>query len=440
MVSRIPAALFMAGGIAAIASAEPTFNKDVLPILQNRCQGCHRPGEAAPMSFLTYKDTRPWAAAIREAVSTREMPPWHADAAHGTFRNERRLTDAEIETLSQWAKTGAKEGDPKDAPAPRQFAEGWTIGKPDLVLDMGADYKVPASGTIEYTYFVAPTGLTEDKWIEKIELRPGARTVVHHAVLLSRPPDSKFVREAKPGVGFVPEPEKETKQENDPSPGEFFSLAGTEEVMSIYVPGGDAYQVRPGQARLLKAGNDLVFQMHYTASGKETTDRTQVGIVFAKQPPKERVINTGVLNTGLKIPPGAPSHRETAKVELQADVKLESMFPHMHLRGKAFEIIAKMPGGEPRTLLKVPRYNFNWQTSYYLTEPLTLPKGTELTAVAWFDNSPNNPFNPDPAKEVHWGSQSWEEMLIGFVDFAIPVDLDPAEIAKGKPAPTSGGE
>ena len=437
MVPRLAFGLYCAA-LALCNPAEPTFNKDVLPILQDRCQGCHRPREAAPMSFLTYKETRPWAAAIREAVTSRKMPPWHADPAHGTFRNERRLTAAQIEILSQWARTGAKEGDPKDAPAPRQFASGWTIGKPDLVLDMGADYKVPAAGTVEYTYFVVPTGFSEDRWIEKVELRPGARTVVHHAVLFSRPPGSKFMKDAKSGTAFVPEPEKETNQEAEPKPGEFFALSGSHEVLSIYVPGGDAYQVRVGQARLVKAGSDLIFQMHYTARGKEEIDRTQVGIVFAKQLPKERVINTGILNTGIKIPPGDASHRETARVRVQTDVKLESMFPHMHLRGKAFEITAKLPGGETQTLLRIPRYDFNWQTSYYLTEPIVLPQGTELTAVAWYDNSPNNPYNPDSTKEVHWGDQSWEEMLIGFVDFAIPLDLDPTQIDTGKPAPASG--
>ena len=422
------------GAAATVPAAEVTYYKDVLPILQKNCQTCHRPGEAAVgKSFMTYRDTRPWAASIRQAVLQGKMPPWHADKEHGKFLNERRLSQAEIDTLAAWATTGAKEGDPSDAPQQQQFAEGWTIGQPDLVMDMGAEYKVPAKGTIEYTYFAVPTGFTEDRWVEKIELRPGERSVVHHIVLMVRPPGSKAYKDAKPGVPFVPEASgKPPKRKPDTGEGR---LAGIEmdaksaiEMVSVYVPGGDAYVTRPGQARLIPAGSDLIFQMHYTANGTEAVDRSKVGMVFAKEPPRERVVNTFVQNLNFRIPPGAENHKVDARVTLHQDVKLQSFFPHMHLRGKAMEYRAVYPTGEKQVLMRVSRYDFNWQMTYQLVEPLLLPKGTVLEVSAWYDNSPNNPHNPDPAAEVFWGDQSWEEMLAAFVDFAIPASMDPHSI------------
>jgi hypothetical protein len=419
---------------AAFADAEVTFNRDILPILQDKCQGCHRQGEAAPMPLMSYAEARPYAAAIRQAVATGKMPPWHADPAHGKFLNERRLTSAEIETLTAWVRTGAREGDPKDAPVPRKFNDGWTIGQPDAVFDMGADYKVPAQGTIDYTYFVVPTNFTADKWVEKIELRPGARSVVHHIVLFARPKGSEFHKDARPGVPFVPHLSNRPKERKpDTGKGVLEGLVWDEraraELISVYVPGGDAYVTRPGQARLIPAGSDLIFQMHYTASGREAVDRSKVGIVFAKEAPRERVVNAFVSNRQLVIPPGADNHKVEARVTVHEDVKLQSFFPHMHLRGKAMEYRAVLPEGKTQILLRVPKYDFNWQMSYLLAEPITLPKGSHIEVTAWYDNSPNNPFNPDPKKEVYWGDQSWEEMLAGFVDFVIPAGVDPMKIS-----------
>jgi hypothetical protein len=431
-------------GVMPPAKAEVTFNRDVLPVLQKNCQDCHRPGEAAPMSLLTYEQARPWAAAIAEAVKLRKMPPWHAEEPHGAFRNDRRLSSAEIDTLVAWARSGAPAGDPAQAPPPKTFVEGWTIGKPDVVIDMGADYKVPSRGTVEYTYFVVPTRFSEDKWIEKIEVRPKMRGVVHHIVLMARAPGSPVWKEAKSGVPYVPPKGKApASRPPDTAEGRIEGLGDGMpgvEMVSVYVPGGVAYQTRAGQARLIRAGSDLVFQMHYTANGTEETDRSEVGIVFAKEPPKERVVNTFVSNRRLRIPPGAGAHRVDARVTLQQEVKLESFFPHMHVRGKAMEYRAVFPTGETQLLLRVPRYDFNWQQTYYLAKPLTVPKGTRLEVTAWYDNSPNNPANPDPQSEVFWGDQSWEEMLAGFVDLAIPVSMDPLSIAPKpppKPAPVA---
>ena len=425
----------MALVMASATFGEVTFNRDVAPVLQKNCQDCHRPGEAAPMSLLTYKEARPWAAAIAEAARLRKMPPWHAESSHASFRNDRRLSDNDIETLVSWSKTGAKEGDAKHLPPARTFTQGWTIGKPDVVIDSGADYRVPAKGTVDYTYFVVPTGFTEDKWIDKIEVRPGARSVVHHIVLLARQPGSPVHKDAKPGIPYVPPKRAPASLPPDTGVGKIEGLGNGmpgAEMLSVYVPGGVAYQTRPGQARLIKAGSDLIFQMHYTANGKEAVDRSQVGIVFAKEPPKERVINTFVSNRLLRIPAGADNHAVKALVTVHEDVKIESFFPHMHVRGKAMQYRAIYPTGEQQLLLRVPKYDFNWQQTYYLHKPTLLPKGTQIEVTAWYDNSPNNPHNPDPKSEVLWGDQSWEEMLAGFIDFAIPVATDPALIGAPK--------
>lgn len=427
--------LLITGGIVFAQNA--TFTKDVLPVLQKHCQECHRSGEIGPMPLLSYEEARPWAKSIKEAVLSRRMPPWFADSHSGKFSNDRSLTQAEINTLVAWADGGAPEGDRKDAPAPRTFTEGWQIGKPDLVLDTGVDFKIPATGTVQYTHFVVPTGFTEDKWIQDIEVRPGARAQVHHVVLYARPKGSRFVAAAKPGVGFVSPNAGEAPGRRPPQSDQatlYGINGGTYEMVGVYVPGGLPYRTQPDQARLIPAGADLIFQMHYTTNGKESVDRTKVGIVFAKSVPKERVINTFVMNETLRIPPKAANHRVDGKVTLQRDSTLLSLFPHMHLRGKAFEYTAKLPSGETRTLLTVPRYDFNWQLTYDLAEPIRLPAGTEITATAYYDNSANNKFNPDPSKEVFWGDQSWEEMLAGFVDLAIPVGMNPVELVRKAPA------
>jgi mono/diheme cytochrome c family protein len=416
--------------MASAYSAEVTFHRQVEPILQAHCQECHRAGEAAPMSLVTYKEARPWAASIHEAVVSKKMPPWFADPAHGNFQNDRRLSEEDIATLSAWARTGAKEGDPKDAPKPREFASGWSIGKPDAVIEMPNAFPVPATGTVEYQWIVVPTGFTEDKWVSEIELRPGDKSVVHHAVLFARPPGSKYFAEAKPGIPFSPEGDHNPKRMEDKGVGQFQFLSGSTEMVSVYVPGGVAYKTGPGQARLIKAGSDLIFQMHYTSNGKATTDRSRVGIVFAKSPPAERVVNTFIANFNLHIPPGDPSRQVFARVTTHENATLLSLFPHMHVRGKAFEYRATYPTGETETLLSVPKYDFNWQLTYYLAKPLNLPKGTKIECIATFDNSPNNASNPDPSKDVYWGEQTWEEMLAGFVDFAIPVTMNPNDIAR----------
>jgi hypothetical protein len=425
---------------------QPTYYKDVLPVLQQRCQECHRAGEVAPMPLETYAQARPWAKAMKEAVLSRKMPPWPADSHFGKFSNDRSLSDTEIKILSAWADSGAKAGDPKDAPKPLTFAVGWTIGKPDQIFDTGVDFEVPAKGTIAYTYFVVPTGFTENKWVKDIEVRPGNRAVVHHIVLYARPKGSKFVAMAKPGIAASEPVDPNADSRPHPPQGDRGQLYGVNggayEMVGVYVPGGSAYKTLEGQARLIPAGADLIFQIHYTSNGTAGMDRSKVGVVFAKEAPKERVINAFILNETLRIPPEDPGHKVDAKVTLQTEAKLQSLFPHMHVRGKAFEYTVTYPTGETTTLLKVPNYDFNWQLTYFLDKPLVLPKGTVLKATAVYDNSANNPFNPDPKKEVFWGEQTWEEMLAGFVDLAIPVGVNPVDLVRpAKPAaPAAGGQ
>jgi hypothetical protein len=426
---------------AANGAKNATFYKDVLPVLQNRCQECHRPGEIGPFSLMTYQDARPWAKAIKTSVLAKKMPPWHADKAHGKFVNDRSLSQSEIDTLAAWADGGAKEGNKADAPKPVNFPVGWQMGKPDVVLEMPNEFVVPASGKVDYAWIVVPTGFTEDKWIEAVEVRPSALPVVHHVVLYSRAPGSKWMSQAKPGVPFfppgrvgTPPPQKDTGR----GVWEFMYNAPGVEISGLYVPGGQPYLCRPGQARLIKAGSDLVFQMHYTTNGKEMADRTRVGLRFAKEPPKERVFNTFLANPWLQIPPGEGNHEVQANFTLPMDVTLLSMNPHAHVRGKAFKYEVTYPTGENEVLLHVPRYDFNWQISYYLEKPKTLPKGTKMRVTAWYDNSVNNPANPDATKTVLWGDQTWEEMLAAFMDFVVPVDFEPNHLVKGRPVEKAG--
>ena len=399
-----------------------TFNKDVLPVLQKNCQGCHRPGEAAPMSFLSYKETRPYAKAIKSAVAAKRMPPWFADSAHGRWSNDRSLTPAEIGTLVAWADSGAVEGNQKDAPAPLSFVDGWNIGKPDAIVEMPVEFNVPASGTIGYTYFVMPTNWTEDRWVQMAEVRPGNRALVHHVIAFIREPGSKWMRDAQPGVPFVPNRKGERRAEG----------GGNGEWLTGFAPGATPDTLEPGQARLVKAGSDIVFQMHYTANGKEGRDRSRVGLVFAKEPPRTRVVTLASQNSKFQIPPGEASYQVDSTMTLQADSTLIALLPHMHLRGKDFEYRAIYPTGETQTLLRVPAYSFSWQLSYLPEKPILLPKGTKIECTAHFDNSANNPHNPDPAKAIRWGDQSWDEMMIGFFNVAIPANMSAEDLTRAK--------
>lgn len=422
------ATLLLISGAALFAGtpSTSTFYRDVLPILQERCQGCHRPGEVGPMAFGAYDQTRPWAKAIKQAVLLGKMPPWYADAPPGKFHNDPRLSQQEITKLVAWADTGAPAGNPKDAPRPLAFLEGWTIDKPDAIFEATA-YQIPATGTLEYTYFIVPTGFKEDRWIAQAEVRPGNRAVVHHANVYIREPGSNWLREYPMGKLFVPEERGERVGTGGSSSA---GASVREQVIAGFSPGRPAKQVPDGYAMLIPAGSDLVFQLHYTTNGKPTTDVTRIGFVFAKQTPTKRVIRVQASNAGFVIPPGADDYPVTGSAALGVDAELLNVYPHMHLRGKSMVLSAVYPTGEREEFLRVPHYDFNWQLVYALSQPRILPKGTLLKADATFDNSPNNRTNPNPKAAVRWGDQSWDEMMVGFFDLAIPVTTDPASVLR----------
>jgi hypothetical protein len=404
-----------------------TFARDVAPILEKNCQGCHRPGEAAPFSLLTYQQARPWAKAMKEAVRLKKMPPWFADPLYGKFSNDHSLAVKDVDIIAAWADAGAPEGDPKDLPAPLSFVEGWSIPKPDVVFQPPQAFQIPASGTIEYQKIIVPSGFTEDKWVQFAEARPGDRARIHHMILYVREPGSHWLKDAKPGVFFVaPKPAENENVDTSALPSDF--LVG-------YAPGQPPEILPPGQAKLIKAGSDLVLEIHYTTNGAAATDQgSKFGLVFARVAPKERVLTLSATNGTFKIPPGDPNYRVDAEFQLGTTVKLAGLHPHMHGRGKDFEYRIVYPNGETQTLLRVPRYNWHWQLWYNLAEPIVLPKGAKIECTAHFDNSPNNPDNADPTKEVSWGDQSWDEMMVGFFNLVFPAGMPVKDIF---PAPAT---
>ncbi len=396
--------------------AAPTFYRDVLPILQQHCQSCHRAGEIGPMQLMSYAQTRPFARAIADSAAKRDMPPWFADPAIGHFSNDPSLTRQEIETLVHWADAGAPAGDPHAAPPPRQWPEGWTIPQPDVVVRMPKPVALPAHGDVDYTYEIVPTGFTEGKWVQMSEIRPSSRANVHHAVVYVRPPNSNWLRHAPVGIPFTGADMTDEQDRQDTH----FTQA---DILLVYAPGSSPDNWPEGMAKFVPAGSDLVFQMHYMSHGHAATDQSSIGLIFAKDPPKQRVLTLQLTNDHFVIPPSVDDYRVEVHGSLPNDGVLLSFFPHMHLRGKRFEynILHADKSAEP--LLRV-NYNFYWQLSYCLAEPRPLAAGTVLQAVAWYDNSKNNPHNPDPDAAVRWGDQTYDEMMVGFFDVAVRADLD----------------
>jgi hypothetical protein len=417
---------------AADDAAPVTFNKDVLPILQKNCQSCHRPGEIAPMSFLTYKDTRPWAKAIKVAVASRQMPPWFADPAYGHFANDRTLSDATISTLSAWADGGAVEGDDRDKPAPVDFPQGWSF-KPDMIIEMPQDINLPATGTINYKSILVKANFPQDAWVVAADLRPGNATAVHHMRAIVRPPGSQWMKDAVPGVAY---------EQGDPELGR--QGEGTD-LLGKFNPGlgGQDFSMFDS-AKFVPKGSDIVFSMHYTATGKPTTDRSKLGLVFAKKAPRLRYfVSDGPTAGNLAIPAGDRHAEIVSEMTAQADTELVYLQPHMHLRGKDYEVRLISPAGESRTIFKA-KWDFNWQLGFDLAEPIPIPKGTRIVGIAHYDNSAGNKYNPDPTKLIFWGQQNWDEMQNCFMGFLVdPALKNPARLFRASgpsllPRSTSG--
>jgi peroxiredoxin len=373
-----------------------TFTKHIAGILQKNCQECHRPGQIGPMALLTYNQARNWAETVREVVADGRMPPWDADPRYGKFSNDRRLSDADKKTLLAWIDQGTPRGDEKDMPRARQFASHWQIGKPDVVITMPKAYEVPAEMPrygIPYQHFSVETNFTEDRWVVRAEARPGSPGVVHHIVIFIVPPNTRFIKDHPANI----------------------VLCGT-------APGDMPMILPPGMAKKIPKGGRLVFQMHYTPNGKAQTDRSSIGLIFAKKPPQREVWAGPVFNAAFRIPPGNANYKIESWYTLKKEAQIVGFMPHMHLRGKDFFYEAVYPSGKKEILLSVPRYNFNWQSAYRPVKPLDMPKGTRVHCVAHFDNSDKNPNNPDPKAAVYWGDQTWQEMMIGWTDFAFKIE------------------
>ena len=398
--------LLVAAGAADGPATEVTFAKDAAPIMFENCVYCHRPGEVAPFSMLTYKDARPWAQSIKRRVLNGQMPPWKADSHYGQFQNTKTLSKQDIDTLVAWVDGGAKEGNQSDLPAAPQFSDGWQIGEPDLVLTMREPFPIPATGAVPW--MILPSNdyvFPRDTWIQAIEVRPGNRRVVHHAV-------------AQMNV-----------------PGDNPNLGGGS--LHLYSPGLEAIVWRDGYGKLIPKGTRISFQMHYNAIGKETTDQTKVGFKFSTRPVHTQVNTVIISNTSIVIPPMVQSHEAITAFQFPTEARIHAFRPHMHLRGHSATASLIMPDGLRTVLLHLPHWDDAWQNYYILSTPVRVPKGAIVEHIASYDNSPANPLNPDPKVTVAWGQQVWEEMFETYMTWTAindknVNDTDPIQIPANK--------
>jgi len=414
-----------------------TFNKEVAPIFFKNCAECHRPGEAAPFSVLSYKDLRPWAKSIREKIVNREMPPWRADPQVGEWANDRRLKKQEIDTITAWIDGGAKEGDAKDLPAAPQFIEGWTIGKPDAIIEMPEEFTLEGSGPDEYQYFDAPTNFTEDKYVQMAEARPGNRKVVHHVLAFVVPPGSpnmaKLPKEQRDkaldaslkngpfyrdGYLIRLKPDQPVYNDANEIPPNLRGIGSLGDFLTAYAPGSSPGVWNPGVAKKIPAGAIIRFQVHYSkVAGSEQKDRSKIGLIFAKQPPEKTLKSRSADNIFFQIPPGAERHKVTAFWQPSVDFTIHSLAPHMHYLGAAMEFKVVYPDGRSELLLNVPKYSFNWQMTYNPKTLLHIPAGSRIEVTGYFDNSAKNKLNPDPAKPVRYGEPTYDEMMMGVFEY-----------------------
>jgi len=392
------------GERAAIAThREVTYHADIAPILQQSCQVCHRSGGIAPFALESYGQTVAFREMIDGAVRERRMPPWFASPDHGAWANDRRLPEEDRLALLAWIDQGAPEGNPAYGPPPVIWPEGWSIGAPDVVLRLDEPVEVPADGVVPYLYRYLATDFEEDRWIQALQIRPTAPEVVHHVLVLIEDPIE--------GVPAV-HPANPLAAHSD------FGL-GLDGYFAAHVPGHYGVVYPEGQAKLLPQGATLKFQLHYTPNGRPTEDQTEIGFVFADEPPEYRVETGAAMSLNFVIPPGARNHEVTAMHRFEEPVSLLGFLPHMHLRGSAFRYEVHYPDGRRETVLDVPHFDFHWQEEYILADPLPLPAGSWLRATGWFDNSRHNHHNPDPSQAVRFGEQTWEEMMNGYFHYLV---------------------
>lgn len=412
-------------------STAVSYNQHVAPIVLARCATCHRPGEVAPMSLLSYSDVRPWARAIKAKVLAREMPPWFADPRFGRFRNERRLSDAEIETIVSWVDAGAPEGAGTPPPTPHfpQNSSGFMDRPPDRVMEMPVDLELPATGEPPYIKLWSKSPFRQDMFLEAVELRPGNRRVAHHSSIGTMPlPRGARLRSgpAWPGGPDVPDA---LALFGDGRPVADGVMTGN--VLVFYVPGGGFMRFREGTARRIRSTDHLLWSLHYMPTGTAERDRHTVALWFARTPPTHEVVTAAASDVHIvngreilagddallaPIPPRASDYERIGLIAFPEPVTLVALWPHMHAYGRDMTFTAVYPDGREETLLSVPRYDFNWQIQYELEEPLKLPAGTVVRAVAHYDNSNRNPRNRTPDEEVRWGLQSWNEMFGPFLE------------------------
>jgi hypothetical protein len=412
--------------LTPVLSAETTW-REVKPILERRCVQCHQAGEVAPMAFTSYREARPFAKAMRQAVARQTMPPWHAATGSMAFRNDRSLTAAEVATLTAWAEGGALEGKPAAAMTVATAGKKWKLGTPDRVVQVPG-FQVPATGQLQYSFLVVPLNLREDTWVRAAEFRIDQRGVVHHINAFVRPPGSSYLAEFPKNEIFSPTVAQRAKRKDSER------VFDRRQLVLGYEPGYEPMPWLENGAKLVPAGSDLVLEMHYNPNGKPTTDRSEFGLYFATVTPKERVVAIDTLrDLDFVIPPQVGDFVSQAVMTMERPARLLSVQPHMHMRGKSMRVRAVYPDGRTETVIDVPRYDFNWQTTYVLAKPLELPQGTRLESTAGFDNSPNNRFNPDAKASVKWGDQTTDEMHIAFLELVIEADGDPEKLFKTVP-------
>jgi peroxiredoxin len=417
-------------------TGEITYTKHIAGLLDNKCVACHRPGQIGPFALQEYEEVKGWGAMIKEVVTEGRMPPWSANPEFGHFTNDARLSEDEKALIYAWVDHGCPQGDLADLPAPQKRNDGWQIAEPHQVVRMEKPFTVPAEGVVDYQNIIVDPGWTEDKWIQAAEVRPGNRAVVHHIIATAVPPGAaRQTRVRRDGDDSQPRDDASVR----PARTDDGELRGIK--LTAYVPGRLANTNRPGVAMFVPAGSKIAFQLHYTPNGKEQEDQSYIGFVFADPSTVKKRLHGGRAgNSAFVIPPGADNHEVVAEVTMSSDKMMLWMSPHMHLRGKSFRYEAHYPDGRNEILLDVPKYDFNWQITYELTEPKPLPKGTRLVCTAHFDNSEDNPANPDPSDTVRFGPQTWHEMMIGWYATLSAEDDGYAARAKDDPPPKGTGD